>query len=66
VPSDELEWHVDFEDRVVEVIKSGGWLIQFDNKIPRPLINGEEIFIEQFVWHRILKGTDNLVIRITK
>ena len=62
----ELEWHVDFEDRDVTIIQSGGWLMQFDNEIPKPLQDGQKIFIKSFSWHRIIKGSEPLIVKIIK
>lgn len=66
VECEELIWHVDFEDRNIEVIKSGGWSLQFDNELPIKLYDGQRIFIPNFCWHRIHKGTSELVIKVTK
>lgn len=62
----ELEWHVDFEDRIIKVIDSSGWKLQFDNQIPQGLEINQEIFIEKMTWHRIIKGDGQLVVQITK
>jgi hypothetical protein len=62
----ELEWHVDFEDRLITIVEPGGWKIQFDNQVPRLLIQGEEIFINKLTWHRIISGDSNLLIKIKK
>ena len=66
VSADELEWHVDFENRIIEVIECGGWKFQRDEELPKSLFDGEVIKIPSFTWHRILKGKSNLVIRVTK
>ena len=66
VPSDELEWHVDFEDRIITIIESGGWLFQRDEEIPVILTNGQKIFIPKETWHRVIKGTENLIIKVIK
>lgn len=62
----DLEWHVDYEDRIVNVIQSDGWKLQFDNQIPQELIKNQEIFIEKMAWHRIIKGAGQLIVKITK
>ncbi len=66
VNCEELEWHVDFEDREITILKSGGWLLQFDNEIPNPLKDGQKIFIKSFSWHRIIKGNQPLIVKIIK
>ena len=35
--SNELVWHRDREDRIVEAIKDTDWLIQLDNELPKKL-----------------------------
>jgi hypothetical protein len=62
----DLEWHVDFEDRSIKVLETAGWKIQFDNQIPQELEKDQEIFIEKMTWHRIIKGTGPLIVKITK
>lgn len=62
----EFEWHVDFEDRLITILKSNNWKLQLDETIPQKLIVGQEIFIEKFTWHRIIKGEGDLVVKIIK
>lgn len=62
----ELEWHVDFEDRIVKIIDTSGWKIQFDNQIPQELTKNQKIFIKKMTWHRIIRGDGQLVVQITK
>jgi hypothetical protein len=65
VKTEELEWHLDREDRVIDVLENdGGWMIQLDNKLPSLL--KETIFIPKETYHRVIKGTGGLVVRITK
>jgi len=59
----ELVWHRDLEDRKLEVIGITDWLIQLDNKLPQTINN---TVIPKNMWHRLIKGTDNLVIKIHK
>ena len=60
----ELMWHRDQEDRIVEAVEHTDWLVQLDNELPT-LIN-KPIFIPKHVWHRTIKGTGSLKIKITK
>lgn len=60
----ELKWHRDDEDRVVVPVGDNDWLFQRDNHLPEP-INGE-IRIPAGEWHRVIKGTTDLVVRIQK
>jgi hypothetical protein len=60
----ELVWHRDKRDRVIEPIGETDWQIQFENQLPT-LITGQ-IFIPKEVYHRILKGTGNVTIKIVE
>ena len=64
VDNHELEWHIDKEDRIVEVIDNDGWEVQMDNELPKLLKN--KLFIPKETYHRIIKGTGNLKVKITK
>lgn len=64
VDSDELKWHRDREDRVVTPVGDNDWMFQRDNQLPRP-IDGE-IRIPAGEWHRVIKGTTDLVVRVQK
>lgn len=64
VDNHELEWHIDKEDRLVEVIDNDGWKVQIDNELPKLLKN--KLFIPKETYHRIIKGTGNLKVKITK
>lgn len=60
----ELMWHHDECDRKILVISGIGWKIQFDDELPIDMNIGSEIGILNHKFHRILKGRDNLIIRI--
>ena len=60
----ELMWHRDAEDRLVEVVGDTDWMIQIDDELPKPM-NGK-IFIPEGVYHRVIKGSGELKIRIVK
>ena len=60
----ELMWHRDDEDRTIEIIGETDWQIQLDDKLPSPL--NERIFIPRHEWHRVIKGTGNLQLKIYK
>lgn len=65
VDSHELEWHLDKEDRIVEVVLNrGNWMVQLDNELPILLKN--KIFIPKETYHRVIKGKDKLIVKITK
>jgi hypothetical protein len=58
----ELLWHRDDEDRTIEIIGETDWMIQLDNKLPSSL--NERIFIKRHEWHRVIKGTGTLKLKI--
>lgn len=66
VSSGELEWHRDKEDRIVKAINENDWMIQFDNGLPRNIGINEEIKIPKETFHRVIKGTTDLVVEINK
>ena len=64
IDNHELEWHIDREDRTIEVIENKDWQVQLDNNLPTLL--KETIFIPKETYHRVIKGTGNLKVKITK
>ena len=58
----ELLWHRDNESRTVEIIGETDWKIQLDNQLPISL--NSPIFIPRHKWHRVIKGTGNLKLKI--
>jgi len=51
IDENELEWH-------------GDWSFQFDEEIPQKLNKNKTICIKKGRFHRVLKGTTSLVIKI--
>ena len=64
IDSIELMWHRDNEDRVVEIVGKTDWSLQLDNSLPSSL--QERIFIPRHQWHRVIKGTGSLKLKIYK
>ena len=64
VDDDELVWHKDEKDRYVTILKGGEWQFQRDNELPFILKEGDTIFIAKETYHRVLKGSSNLLINI--
>ena len=60
----ELMWHRDNESRTLEIIGETDWKIQLDNKLPILLEN--HIFIPKHAYHRVIKGTKTLKLKIYK
>ena len=64
VDVDDLEWHRDREDRIVQIIGETDWELQMDNQLPQRMTG--KIFIPKEVWHRVIKGNSDLKVKITK
>jgi hypothetical protein len=62
--SGEYMWHRDFEDRIIESIGETDWMIQIDNELPKQ-IKGQ-VFIPMGAYHRLIKGTGDLKIKLKK
>ena len=60
----EFVWHRDDEDRIVYPTKKTNWMFQRENKLPEPIVG--EIKIKAGEWHRIIKGTGDLELKIIK
>ncbi len=60
----ELLWHRDNENRTIEIIGNTDWQVQLENQLPTSL--NTPIFIERHQWHRVIKGTGNLRLKIYK
>ena len=60
----ELIWHMDDEDRDIEILEGKGWQMQFDDELPFDLVKGVHIFIKRHRIHRIHKGITDLKIKI--
>lgn len=62
--SSEFIWHKDKEDRVIETIEETDWMYQVDNELPKT-IQGK-VFIPKETYHRVIKGTGDLKIKLKK
>ena len=61
---EELVWHRDANDRLVEVVSSSGWQLQLEDELPRVMNEGDKFWIPRDEWHRLIKGNGDLVIKI--
>jgi hypothetical protein len=61
---EELKWHIDMEDRVVEILNDNDWKFQFDDQLPIKMEGTIEIKMGE--WHRIIKGSTPLNVKITR
>ena len=55
---EELKWHWDEEDRIVQPLHPTDWMFQMDNNLPESI--SKNILIPAGEWHRIIKGTGSL------
>lgn len=62
--SSEFIWHRDMEDRIVEPLHDTNWMLQIEDQLPRKLEG--EIFIPMGTYHRLIKGTGDLKIKLQK
>lgn len=60
----ELMWHRDNEDRLIEALEHTDWQIQLDNNLPISI--NQKVFIKKHIWHRAIKGTGKLKLKIIK
>lgn len=60
----ELMWHRDNETRLIEAVGETDWMIQMEDELPKRLAG--QILIKKHEWHRAIKGTGPLVIKIKK
>ena len=61
---EDLKWHWDEEDRIVTPLHETDWKFQFDNCLPQWI--DSDIEIPKGVWHRLIKGTGNLSLKVNK
>ena len=64
VNESELVWHRDKKTRKVTILQGEGWKIQMDNSLPETLEEGREYHIPKMEYHRLIKGTGNLLLHI--
>lgn len=64
VDSGDLHWHRDHEDRIIESTHETDWTFQIDNEFPQKL--NKEIFIPKGVYHRLIKGSGDLILKVEK
>lgn len=62
--SGDLHWHRDRESRIIESIGDTDWMIQLDNELPK--IIKDKVFIPKGMYHRVIKGTGDLKIKLIK
>jgi len=58
----DLVWHVDNATRIVVPLNDNDWMYQEDNSLPIRI--DKELLVIKGVYHRIIKGTTDLIIKI--
>ena len=66
VDNEELVWHRDRKTRFVKVLEGVGWKFQFDNELPKEIGPGSTIHINKRCYHRLIKGSTPLKVRIVE
>lgn len=61
--SKDLVWHKDREDRIIEPLHETDWKFQYDNEVPIEL---DRLFIDKGTYHRLIKGTGELKLKVIK
>lgn len=64
ISNNELVWHRDERDRYVTILEGKGWFFQKDNELPLELKENDIIFIPKLTYHRVIKGSTPLKIKI--
>ena len=65
-PDMELKWHFDNEDRTVVCEYETDWMFQMDDELPTTIKKNTPIFIPEGTYHRIIKGSGDLVVKVKK
>ncbi len=64
VNDSELIWHRDKSDREVTVLSGYNWKLQMDDELPEELKHGRVYHINKMVYHRLIKGSGKLLLKI--
>jgi len=64
VDEGELVWHRDKSDREIAVLSGNGWKLQMDDELPEELTQGRLYHINKMVYHRLIKGSGKLLLKI--
>lgn len=60
----DLVWHRDKQDRIVEAISADEWYLQYDNMLPIKIQKNIKYKIEKNIYHRLIKKSGQLKIKI--
>lgn len=59
-----LKWHRNKEDRIIEIVGKTDWKLQLENQLPTSI--NQPVRIPKGEWHRVIKGTGKLTLKIIK
>ena len=61
-----LKWHYDEEDRLMMTTHETDWMFQYDNQLPFKIELDVTYTIPKGQYHRLIKGTKDLEVKILK
>lgn len=64
VDEQDLVWHRDYHTRLITIDHANGWQFQFENELPFKLVDGMIFLVERETYHRLIKGTGQLILKI--
>lgn len=64
VDDSKLVWHRDRSDREITVLSGYNWKLQMDDNLPKELKHGRIYHIKKMVYHRLIKGSGKLLLKI--
>jgi quercetin dioxygenase-like cupin family protein len=64
-PNSDYVWHRDKNTRQIEILEGDGWQFQRVGDLPWLLKPGMIFRIERNEYHRLIKGANNLKVKIT-
>lgn len=64
IDENELVWHRDVQDRELAIIEGKDWMLQLENCLPIQLKETDKYKIEGMTYHRLIRGTTDLVVEI--
>lgn len=66
VPEHLYKWHTDEEDRIITVLNDTDFKFMFDNELPQRLYKDKQIKVPKGTFHRLIKGSIPVAIKIEK
>lgn len=66
IDENELKWHWDEQDRLVICEQETDWMLQMDNCLPITIEKNKTYFIPEGEFHRIIKGSGDLTLKVKK